>query len=442
MSPIDDELRRVLAAHADDAALQTDPLAGIEREAKSIRRRRTGTAVLGAALSVAVVALAVPSIRTSLDADKRQKLLSTPSDTPSASTHGAPPLNTWAFRGDESVLFDNSSQTAAANAWIKLHHVANRQVVSDVLYADRWSEGTVQAVLMHDPEGQFYNSNGDPVYDNYRLVWYLQVKAQTGRIVFEQSVDVPKPDAVYSLELPGNQTAILPAPGADVTVDLSGREELLGDRPSVLTHDSYDTVRIRAAGSEPTRVNGAADGIPVTAWGPRGARSVVESLQGDAIAALAHDHPEIDTPVALWGGRADSGTRVVLVAGEIRGHGTKPTDSAWVVGAWVQPPSGVGRLVAVHDADNQTVAVSARVLTSADGTSDPWIVVLAMPGAAASYHPADNDFGKEPEEQFVETRWQMEEQGTQQLIDVRFIRNAVFEGSIAGIGQGASYPDI
>ncbi len=59
MTPIDDELRTSLHRRADALAPPADPLAGIERRAGRIRRRRVAIAVTGTALAVAVVAVPV-----------------------------------------------------------------------------------------------------------------------------------------------------------------------------------------------------------------------------------------------------------------------------------------------------------------------------------------------------------------------------------------------
>lgn len=61
MTPIDDELRTSLHRRADALAPPADPLAGIERRAGRIRRRRVATAMAGTAIAVAVVAVAVPA---------------------------------------------------------------------------------------------------------------------------------------------------------------------------------------------------------------------------------------------------------------------------------------------------------------------------------------------------------------------------------------------
>ncbi len=60
MTPIDDELRVSLRRQAEGVAPLADPLAGVERRAGRIRRRRAATAVASTALVVAVVAVAVP----------------------------------------------------------------------------------------------------------------------------------------------------------------------------------------------------------------------------------------------------------------------------------------------------------------------------------------------------------------------------------------------
>lgn len=72
MSPLDDELRSLLHARADDVAPAPDPLGGIEARARGIRRRRVLASVSGAAALVAAVALAVPLLVSGDDTATRQ----------------------------------------------------------------------------------------------------------------------------------------------------------------------------------------------------------------------------------------------------------------------------------------------------------------------------------------------------------------------------------
>lgn len=62
MTPLDHELRTALARRAASLGPAPDPLAGIEHRAVRIRRRRTLSAVLGSALAVSAVAIAVPAV--------------------------------------------------------------------------------------------------------------------------------------------------------------------------------------------------------------------------------------------------------------------------------------------------------------------------------------------------------------------------------------------
>ncbi len=60
MTPIDEELRTALHERARSLPPPADPLAGIERRAARIRRRRVTAAVAGSALAVTVVAVGAP----------------------------------------------------------------------------------------------------------------------------------------------------------------------------------------------------------------------------------------------------------------------------------------------------------------------------------------------------------------------------------------------
>ena len=63
MAPLDDELRTTLRARAATVAPSPDPLAGIERRARGIRRHRIAASVAGAALAVSAVAVSVTALQ-------------------------------------------------------------------------------------------------------------------------------------------------------------------------------------------------------------------------------------------------------------------------------------------------------------------------------------------------------------------------------------------
>src|SRR5881227_3360248 len=67
MTPLDDELRSLFHARTDQLAPPSDPLGGIERRAKRMRRNRVAVSVAGSALLVAGIAIAVPTLSSGDD---------------------------------------------------------------------------------------------------------------------------------------------------------------------------------------------------------------------------------------------------------------------------------------------------------------------------------------------------------------------------------------
>ena len=104
MSPIDDELRSALQGRAADVQPSPDPLAGIERRARRLRRNRAAAAVAGSALAVAAVAVAVPAVQDATAPGPDRGLVATapPPTTPTApaaSPYALDPARPWAYRG-------------------------------------------------------------------------------------------------------------------------------------------------------------------------------------------------------------------------------------------------------------------------------------------------------------------------------------------------------
>lgn len=125
MSPIDDELRAVLHTRADGLSPAADPLAGIERRARRIRRNRVAASVAGSALVVAAIAVAVPSLIPDRGDDSSQVAVSTepsPAEpSPAAAAPGAlDPAHPWEYRG-EAKLGTGSLLTSLRAEWNAKH---------------------------------------------------------------------------------------------------------------------------------------------------------------------------------------------------------------------------------------------------------------------------------------------------------------------------------
>ncbi len=110
MSPIDDELRATLRGRAYELSPAPDPLPGIERRAKRIRRNRVAASVAGSALAVAAIALAVPTLTPTAGPDRVPAPFATteptaapspvPTAAPSLSPYALDPADPWPYRGD------------------------------------------------------------------------------------------------------------------------------------------------------------------------------------------------------------------------------------------------------------------------------------------------------------------------------------------------------
>ncbi len=106
MSPLDNELRSLLASRAGQVAPSPDPLAGIESRARRIRRNRLAGAALASVIVIAGAGLAVPSLLPDRDSGATQFGTQQPS-----STRGAP-ISTWQPRGNatpEALAFAKTS---------------------------------------------------------------------------------------------------------------------------------------------------------------------------------------------------------------------------------------------------------------------------------------------------------------------------------------------
>lgn len=130
MTPIDNELRTTLHRRAGTVAPPADPLAGVERRAGQIRRRRMATAALATATAVVVVVVAGPAGLARLSDGHPRKSGFANSGTPSATTPtAAPSVNQvsqppavpgWQGRGS----FDGSADftTAIGRQWSAAHN--------------------------------------------------------------------------------------------------------------------------------------------------------------------------------------------------------------------------------------------------------------------------------------------------------------------------------
>lgn len=123
MKPLDDELRAVLSSRADSLPLVSDPIAGIERRARRMRRNRVAASIAGTALAVTVVAVAVPALTTGGSTESLPTVATSTTPEPSAvaaSPYALDPARPWGYRGDSS-MYDDGSFATFQREWAVRH---------------------------------------------------------------------------------------------------------------------------------------------------------------------------------------------------------------------------------------------------------------------------------------------------------------------------------
>lgn len=182
MTPLDDELRSTLRAHAGDVQPAPDPLGGIETRARGMRRRRTALAATGTALAVAAVALAVPAL---LDRDRTGGGTQFASSSPTVTSSSAAldPARPWAFRG---TPLSAGLLASFQDAWAGAHPGSTLTVLFAQVYEP--SQQPEAVFVASGPDGHRYG--------------YLR-SLNKG---IEITVDQPLPAATTALtvELPGD----------------------------------------------------------------------------------------------------------------------------------------------------------------------------------------------------------------------------------------------
>lgn len=138
MSPIDQDVRDVLASRAATVAPLADPMRGVERRAARFRRTRR-IAVAGSVLGVVAVAtVAAPALRRSPVAITPVTSASpSPSASPvaQASPFALDPGNPWPYRGDPRLA---AGTGAYATAWAAKHGTTADRVTWTPLFGQAY----------------------------------------------------------------------------------------------------------------------------------------------------------------------------------------------------------------------------------------------------------------------------------------------------------------
>lgn len=210
MTPLDDELRSLLQSRADGVPAAADPLGGIERRAKRMRRNRVGAAVAGSALVVAAVAVAVPAMVK--DRDGKGAVFATTPPSPSAEPSPTParaygpneldPARPWAYRGKDDLLGTGTFDTLRRE-WNVRHPASQVAPLFGQIY-----EPSQQAEIVFVSHGATEDR------------WGVATTSESG-IEFLVDDPLPTPSTVLMAPLPGDQAPRLLILAGPATGDLS-----------------------------------------------------------------------------------------------------------------------------------------------------------------------------------------------------------------------------
>jgi hypothetical protein len=379
MTPLDDELRSLLHARADVLSPAPDPMAGIERRAKGMRRNRVAASVAGAALTVAAIAIAVPS----LVPDREGAVVpgNSASATPSAPTAGSyrpselDPEHPWEYRGAAELVIP-TERAALQDQWAAKHPGSTLTPLFGQVY-EPWQQTEIVFV------------SSAP----YR--WGVATSSEAGW-TFLPDEDLPAHSTTLMAVLPGDQTPRLLVLAAASTGDMSYAKDgrsfhtIVGPAPGVgfvpLQGDtSRDAVRVLDGdgdidhpvfeGPAPDAVNSSGPmqtfkPVNYLGWQTRG--TVDARTESQAVSAFAQAKGTTDDQVGhhvLWGGTDKSGRNLVFM-------------EAWVAGGTAQTfgfvSTGEPFLGPVI---GKSPDVLAYLASGAPGTGTDVLVVLPRLGA-------------------------------------------------------------
>jgi hypothetical protein len=221
MSPIDDELRAALHRRARVLDPSPDPLAGIERRARRMRRNRIGAAVAGSALAVTAVAGVVPLLQGTSPVPDRPPVATAaptlePSPEPSVTaspqapdlSYALDPQDPWAFRGEP--VEEGTRATIQDEYATKLQ--ADEVLVTPLFASTYEPSGQQEVVFLARVDG------------GYR--WGISTSSEAGP-EFLWDEPLPEPALALTARLAGDEVdrlVVLSAPGTAVRYSTAGAE--------------------------------------------------------------------------------------------------------------------------------------------------------------------------------------------------------------------------
>jgi hypothetical protein len=398
MSPIDDELRAVLHGRAVVLVPSPDPLAGIERRARRMRRNRAAAAVAGSALAVAAIALAVPTLLPEAAPRLQTPAASTapspvpsPATAPAAYDRDAP----WAYRGGPAL--DPQDLATFTREWATTMGVGADEVVFTPLYGE-----------VHEPSARFRFVYVAYVEATETMEYGLAMSSEAGPQFLSRNA-LDRDTAALVVPVPGDgeflSLLVVAAPGTKAlqyAPDGTSFRAMTVKAPGV----GIDAVdgdgaldRVRVLGADGREVftgpvpefsdrgEASVSGRPqnLLDWGVRGAQddALVERAVAGFAAAKRVAPQQLEHQVLFVGGN-DPGQAYVVLQGWVQGQ------RAQVFG-WVETPGreAEGQLRPYTEADTVAVAV---LLTGVPGRTTGELVVVVRPGPSRlAYGAKSND---------------------------------------------------
>jgi hypothetical protein len=388
MSPLDDELRAAFRARARTLEPAPDPLAGIERRARSLQRRRVATSVAGTALAVSVLAVGVPAVVTGVVPD-RDGVTATrpPAPSPSSRPFELDPASPWPYRGTADL--GQRFLETAQREW-QVRHPGSELVP---LFG-QVDEPSGRSLLVFLGRGDAQAADG--------LRWGVVTDGEGGP-EFVHDVDLFPSDRLgLAVALPGDEAPrllVVAAPGTTVDYGRAGgsprplsvladgvatgpQDDVDGDYYVVRAPDGSVVKEVGAPDVRPSRAPGQDPLDPTAAvpppdnllgWPTRGAAD--PSLVREAEAAFARELDRTGQRVGsrvLFGGSDGDGRSYVLLQAWTEG------DDAYTLGYATGP--GREPRVALRGKSETDAPVLALLVPAGPEQAADTLVLVPRPG--------------------------------------------------------------